>query len=462
MITLSEEVPVADLEWQQMRERLHQSTSLASVVLAAWQMGLWVARQMVEYELEKRAQASEDWRRCPECGQRLHSKGFAPRQMLTLVGVVRWRRRVGRCPKRCEGSQQIPLDKVLQIESYQQTSMELMRLGCLLAVFLPYELAVVLLHQLSGIRISDATLWQWVQAFGQQAMTHLHEQITDWQTGNPPKPELLTGEIAALPLLIGVDGVTVPFRPHPGNAKGKIVYQEVKVALLARLAQRVTRSGKIVTQLLQRRLVAVLGNIEALQVRLELEAYRQGIHSAPQVVWLSDGARGFWRLFEQSFAHLAIGILDFYHAAQHLAQVTVAYGKTLKHRTPEQWFERLRHQLRHGFVERILKEFAALQRYASTPIGAKSVLAQVSAYLSTHRQHLRYPDFKQQGLPIGSGMVESACKWLITQRFKGVGMRWSEDGFNHLLHLRLAWVNQRFDLLFSHQSLAPKLYSPNQ
>jgi len=28
-------------------------------------------------------------------------------------------------------------------------------------------------------------------------------------------------------------------------------------------------------------------------------------------------------------------------------------------------------------------------------------------------------------------------------------MRWSEDGFNHLLHLRLAWVNGRFDALFA-------------
>jgi transposase len=45
-------------------------------------------------------------------------------------------------------------------------------------------------------------------------------------------------------------------------------------------------------------------------------------------------------------------------------------------------------------------------------------------------------------------VVESACKWLIQQRFKGVGMRWSEDGFTHLLHLRLAWVNGRFETLF--------------
>jgi hypothetical protein len=46
-------------------------------------------------------------------------------------------------------------------------------------------------------------------------------------------------------------------------------------------------------------------------------------------------------------------------------------------------------------------------------------------------------------------MVESACKWLIQQRFQGVGMRWSEDGFNHLLHLRLAWVNGCFETLFA-------------
>jgi hypothetical protein len=45
-------------------------------------------------------------------------------------------------------------------------------------------------------------------------------------------------------------------------------------------------------------------------------------------------------------------------------------------------------------------------------------------------------------------MVASTCKWLIQQRFKGVGMRWSEDGFMHLLHLRLCWVNGWFDALF--------------
>jgi hypothetical protein len=43
-------------------------------------------------------------------------------------------------------------------------------------------------------------------------------------------------------------------------------------------------------------------------------------------------------------------------------------------------------------------------------------------------------------------MVESAHTWLI--QLKGVGMCWNEDGFNHLLPLRLAGVNGRFDALF--------------
>lgn len=90
------------------------------------------------------------------------------------------------------------------------------------------------------------------------------------------------------------------------------------------------------------------------------------------------------------------------------------------------------------------------------------MLQQVRDYLKIHLKHMQYRRFKKLGLPIGSGMVESACKWLIQQRFKGTGMRWSEDGFNHLLHLRLAWVNQRFDPLFADDSLAPTLYSPNR
>ncbi len=57
--------------------------------------------------------------------------------------------------------------------------------------------------------------------------------------------------------------------------------------------------GQVVARLRQRRLVAFLEGIEALQWRLGFEALRQGMLYAPQVVWLSDGGRGLWRLFEE-------------------------------------------------------------------------------------------------------------------------------------------------------------------
>lgn len=449
-------------DWSSLLDRLHQSQSLAAIVLAAWQIGLYVARSLVEQQLNARAQQPTVWGQCPGCGQRLHSKGFASRQMLTLVGLVHWRRRVGRCPNGCEGSQTTPYDQVLDIEPYQQSSVELMRLGCLLAIFTPFELAAWLLAQVSGLQVSDDSLWRWVQQYGQQAMGQWAQDVENWQQGHSPQVERFSDELAAMPLLIAADGVTVPLRPQLGTPKGKTIWREVKVAVLARLSHRTNRNGKQVTRLQRRRLVAVLGDMQMFQPRLQLEALRQGIATAPQVVWLSDGARGFWRLFEACFAHSAVGILDFYHAAAHLWQAADAYRDGNRARTPQMWFKRLRHQLRHGYVHRILAELHWLSRSPNTATPTKTVLKRVYDYFDRHREHVQYKKFKTQGFPIGSGMVESACKWLIQQRFKGVGMRWSQPGLNHLLHLRVAWVNQRFDPLFSQHSLALPIISPNR
>ena len=126
----------------------------------------------------------------------------------------------------------------------------------------------------------------------------------------------------------------MPFRPQTQTPKGKIVWREVKVALLARLGKRQTKRGETITRLHRRRLVAVLGNIDDLQPRLQLEALRQGITTTAQVVWSSDRARGFWRLYQQCFAPKgALGVLDFYHAVQHLWQAAIAAqdGKESSH-----------------------------------------------------------------------------------------------------------------------------------
>lgn len=151
-------------------------------------------------------------------------------------------------------------------------------------------------------------------------------------------------------------------------------------------------------------------------------------------------------MFNDQFSFYALGILDFYHAAQNLWKGARAWldGRTT---TAREWFASARHRLRTGHAQEVVDDMKAGLTPTMPPSGRKT-LENVIAYLETHQDHLDYDFYKNLGVPIGSGMVESACKWLIQQRFKCVGMRWSEDGFNHLLHLRLAWVNGTFDDVF--------------
>lgn len=356
----------------------------------------------------------------------------------------------------------MPLDETLGITSHQGSSEELVRLGCLLSVMMPYEVASWLLGQWSGLSISASTLWNWVQVKGQQARKEMEAQLQAQTQGESITPEPLSELLNSLPLVIGADGVMVPFRPVAGTPKGKTQWREIKVAILARLGIRHNRRGEPLPHLLHRRLVAVLGNIDDFIPSLRLEARRQSFESAPKVVWLSDGGTGFWRVYHTCFSSVAIPILDFFHAAGHLWRATQALFEP-QPSSPQAsaWFSRWRHQLRHGQHYQVLSDLTYLINTNLFSGQSLDTLVQVQSYFQRHHAHIHYQRFHRQKLPLGSGMVESSCKWLIQQRFKGVGMRWSESGFNHLLLLRLAWVNQRFDSLFPLSPHSSHLHSPN-
>jgi hypothetical protein len=299
-------------------------------------------------------------------------------------------------------------------------------------------------------------VWGWVQAAGQHALAPCQKHWQALAQGDLPAPEALAAARAAAPLVVGAEGVLVPFRPTGGQPTGKTRWHAVTGGGWARLGQPRTRTGQVITRLRPRRLVAVVGESEGLTPRVWLEAVRQGLSTAPQGVWLSDGARGLWRRYEAQWAAVAGGILDFSHAVQSLWKGAAAWldGRTTQAR---RWFGWARHRLRHGQPDGVLADLVEALEVEGLPDAARDTLTALYAYLERHRDHIDYAQYKDLGLPRGSGMVESACKWLIQQRFKGVGMRWSEDGFNHLLHLRLAWVNGSFEALFQGQ-LQP---SPN-
>ncbi|ETW92285.1 MAG: hypothetical protein ETSY1_44330 [Candidatus Entotheonella factor] len=447
MLCLGDSLRHDDPAMQPFLAAIGQAQSLSALVIAAWTLAQSISVQIVESVLAERAQYPTIWPNCPQCGKRLHSKGLVKREVATLVGMIRWRRRVGRCPDGCAIGQIAPFDATLGVTPHQRASLELQALGCAFAVFVPFATAAHFVSWCSGVSVSSWAVWQWVQVAGTEAMKRLESQLEALETGVEPEVEPMAPELADVPLALSGDGVMVPLRPHGGRPEGKIQWREVKVGVLARLRSYRNRRDKVVTRLAQRRLVAVLGEIDEFKVRFWYEALRQGIRRAKTVVWLSDGGRGYWGLYDEFLRGYGQGILDFYHAAQNLWKGAAAWldGRTKQAR---QWFGCARHWLRHGHLDSVLGDLSEALEVETLPGETRKTLEKVYAYLVHHQDHLDYATYKDQGLPLGSGMVESACKWLIQQRFKGVGMRWSAGGFNHLLHLRLAWVNGTFGALF--------------
>lgn len=160
------------------------------------------------------------------------------------------------------------------------------------------------------------------------------------------------------------------------------------------------------------------------------------------IVKLADGANDNWS-YLSSILPQGIEILDFYHAAEHLnAALGSVYGDGSVEARKR--FEALRFTLREE-VDGAEKVIRALDYLRKKHPNNKQVAKEL-AYFRNNRSRMRYQQFAAQGLPIGSGVVEAACKTLVTQRMKQSGMRWGEEGGQAILTLR-GWTQSgdRFD-----------------
>lgn len=137
----------------------------------------------------------------------------------------------------------------------------------------------------------------------------------------------------------------------------------------------------------------------------------------------------------------AVRILDFYHAAEHLAESGhAAWGP----QSPEfqVWFERYRRELRDGDPDCVL---AALSDLAVQYPHQAQVINATQGYLIQRRENIRYVEFKAAHWPIGSGPGEAAHKVVIQSRMKGTGMRWHVNNIDRMAAMRNLICNERWD-----------------
>ena len=246
-------------------------------------------------------------------------------------------------------------------------------------------------------------------------------------------------------MAISVDGVMAPIRgadkqekaEQPGkHASGPTGYKEVgcgTVTLYSQEAERLqtvryARMPERKKVTLQQQLETETGSILALRPDLLR-------------VHLADGARDNWRLMDEIETRLPapsqppIEIVDFYHACDHLKNgCDAAWGESTQE--SKDYFERLKTWLKeadNGAI-RIIRTLRLQSNLAS---GNKHRRLEVElTYFRNHQSRMHYAEYIRRGLPIASGVMEAACKTLVTQRLKRSGMAWTNSGGQAILTLR--------------------------
>jgi hypothetical protein len=187
---------------------------------------------------------------------------------------------------------------------------------------------------------------------------------------------------------------------------------------------------------------------------------QRGGSDAQEVVAVNDGAHWIQSFIDYHCPH-ATRVIDLAHAQSYVAKV----GKLIHGAESEafpKWYQHMSQQLYTLPPQRTLNDLRFLrQTHQDHPDFAE--LDQAIRYLEKREKMIDYPHFRQLGVPIGSGIVESGHRVVMHRRMKQAGMRWAEGNINPMLTLRNALCNQRWSQTWQdiHQyALAPPTKTP--
>ena len=174
--------------------------------------------------------------------------------------------------------------------------------------------------------------------------------------------------------------------------------------------------------------------------RLYREAWKRGWSRAEKKVVMGDGSEWIWNQAQWHFPG-ATQIVDLYHAREplwELARQLHPHDEAQQNR----WMMIHQDLLDGGKIEELVSSFQSLE--ASHGELAEKVRTEAD-YFEKNTQRMRYPEFRQQGLFVGTGVIEAGCKTVIGSRSKQSGMFWTVRGANAILALRCCQFNGRFE-----------------
>jgi hypothetical protein len=342
------------------------------------------------------------------------------------VGPVRAERAYYYCADCRQGH--YPWDEVLGTSATELTpaATEITTLAGILTSF--EEARAKVLPRMAGLRLAESTVERITEGVGQRlkkqrATGQIYGAAVPWKWHRDA-----TGQTCAY---VSLDATGVGQQgPGARAAEGRMAY--VGMIFNPPRPEESTAGSS------QARYLAGLYDLKELGPQMRRQGAQVGMDQADHWIALTDGGNGLEEFLRVYFPR-AECILDFYHAAEHVNDLSKAwYADEERARTQAQaWCHTLKHEGGQALLAQ-LQDLDLRGKSATT----REVHRQVTQYVANQCHRMDYPRYRAHGWLIGSGHVESACKTVVGARLKGSGMRWSEEGADAVCHLRALFKSQ--------------------
>jgi hypothetical protein len=310
----------------------------------------------------------------------------------------------------------------------------------------PFGLGHQDLHELADIRVTSKEVERQSHIVGGQI-----EQFHGAQAEAAMSEKIIP--IKAVPrMYVSMDGTGVPVvkretADRRGKDGGQAKTREAKLGCIF-TQTGVDKEGRPIRDEQSTSYIGAIETADDFANRLYKEAKRRGLDRSGEVCVIGDGALWIWNIADEQF-HGACQIVDLYHAREHYWTVARACFKSKEEQS--KWSEDRRLELNDGNVEAVIK---AIETLASMAECDKELCEREIGYFERNKERMRYAEFKERKLFVGSGVMEAGCRTVVGQRLKQSGMHWTVSGANNIIAIRCSLLSNRWEDFWEYRAAA--------
>lgn len=303
-----------------------------------------------------------------------------------------------------------------------------------------------------GIVLDKKTVRRISEQLGLQLLELRRRELFAWREGWLPA----TKEFAGRRVAVQIDGGRVRLRENKKRTQNRkkkkgtrrkfdTPWREPKALIIFEFDEH----GKMVKKERQPLIDGTLLGPDHLAELVAFHLHRLGVAEAELVVFISDGARWIWDRLEWIERRVGLDssqtmhVLDFCHAAHHISLALAALGLTGDAR--RKTYVYLRQLLKKSRYKELVSKLK--KRAQRKKLKTDHEVWTEIRYLENHGEkgHLRYATFRRQGVPCGSGAIESTIRRVINQRLKSNAMYWLEENAEAMFAIRALLLCDRWE-----------------